>query len=179
VHLRPPLDALTLRVLVELVLGAPLGARVGALPAALRGGLVLHGGAAGLLGLALLGAGLVHGAGGDLLRLVLRGALVQLAVLDVLVLALALVAPFLGHGVLLVSSVPRCRRHALSSSSAPAAWSRSPTERSTGRHRSRCRPDPPPRGGACRGSPPAGVPGQRAHERGGARPERPPRRGTQ
>src|SRR5699024_5084619 len=81
VHLRPPLDALALRVLVELVLGAPLSARVGALPAALRGGLVLRGGAAGLLGLALLGAGLVHGAGGDLLRLVLRGALVQLAVL--------------------------------------------------------------------------------------------------
>src|SRR5699024_2121559 len=110
VHRGPPLDALALRVLVALVLGASLRTRVGAVTAALRGGLVLHGGAAGLLGLALLGAGLVHGAGGDLLRLVLRGALVQLAVLDVLVLALALPAPFLGHGVLLISSTPQCRR---------------------------------------------------------------------
>src|SRR5690606_15872003 len=84
--------------LVKLVLGASLRAGAGALAPALGGRLVLERGAAGLLGLPLLGAGLVHRAGGDLLRLVLRTALVEPALLDVLVLAFALLAPCVGHG---------------------------------------------------------------------------------
>src|SRR5699024_8360833 len=93
VHRRTALHVLALRILVELLLGAPLRPGMRAFATALRGRLVLDRGAARLVGLALLGAGLVHGAGGDLLRLVLGGTLVELAVLDVLVLALTLLAP--------------------------------------------------------------------------------------
>src|SRR5699024_11282905 len=67
VHRRTALHVLALRILVELLLGAPLRPGMGAFATAFRGRLVLDRGAARLLGLALLGAGLVHGAGGDLL----------------------------------------------------------------------------------------------------------------
>src|SRR5699024_12009493 len=83
--------------LVQLVLGASLGAGVGTLAAALRRRLVLRRDLARLLGFALLRAGLVDGAGRDLLGSVLALATALGAVLDVLVLALTLLVPSLGH----------------------------------------------------------------------------------
>src|SRR5699024_1212218 len=147
----------------------------------LRGRLVLDRGAARLVGLALLGAGLVHGAGGDLLRLVLGGTLVELAVLDVLVLALTLLAPCLGHDSSCSRRALACEMRTDRGPRARRRWRRWPLGPDPHPHaRARRGRDSPPNGRgagrACRAegarSLPAGVPGHRADAvgRGGVVP---------
>src|SRR5699024_9548621 len=168
VHRRTALHVLALRILVELLLGAPLRPGMRAFATALRGRLILDRGAARLVGLALLGAGLVHGAGGDLLRLVLGGTLVELAVLDVLVLALTLLAPCLGHDSSCSRRALACEMRTDRGPRARRRWRRWPLGPDPHPHaRARRGRDSPPNGRgagrACRAegarSLPAGVPG--------------------
>jgi hypothetical protein len=93
VHLRPSRDALLARLGVQLITGATALALVGTESPASRRGDVIGRGPAALLGLAATGTLLVDGAGGDLFRLVIAAPTVLETVLDVLVLALALLAP--------------------------------------------------------------------------------------
>src|SRR5437763_2665841 len=87
VHPRAPVDAELLRLVVQLVARAPLGAvRARALAAALAGRLVLDRGPRARSRLAVPCALLVDGARGDLLRPLRRCALLLLARDDVLVL---------------------------------------------------------------------------------------------
>ena len=89
-HRRPALDVALLGLVVELGLGAALGAGVRALAAAVAGGHVVDGGPAGGPGLAGTGAFLVDRPGGDLLGLRRRLAAPFDAGLDVLVLPFTL-----------------------------------------------------------------------------------------
>src|SRR5688500_11922572 len=97
-HLRASLDTHLLRLVVELVAGATLlPAGSGAQAATPPRGDVLPREARRRLRLTRAGALLVHRPGGDLLGLVLGRPTLLEAVLDVLVLALALLAPGLRH----------------------------------------------------------------------------------
>src|SRR3954447_535002 len=93
VHLRPALDALALRLGVELLAGAPTRSRVRAQAASTRRRDVVDRRAARGLRLAGPGALLVDRAGRDLLGLLRRPTALLEAVLDVLVLPLTLSAP--------------------------------------------------------------------------------------
>src|SRR5207247_2813980 len=94
VHLRATGDVPSLGLVVQLLLRAALGAaRAGTLAAAAAGGDVTTRGARRLPRLALSGPFLVDRPGGNLLSALGRAALLLLALLDVLVLPLALVAP--------------------------------------------------------------------------------------
>src|SRR5690606_33589157 len=90
---RAALDALGLRLVVELLVGTPGGAGVRALAAAVAGRYVLDAGLARGLRLAVARSLLVDGAGGDLLRDVGAAAALLQPLLDVRVLAFTLVAP--------------------------------------------------------------------------------------
>src|SRR4051794_249420 len=93
-HLRTALDAHLLRFVVELLLGAPLRAvRAGPEPAAAARGDVPRRRPGRRLRLAAPRALLVDGARRDLLRPLLRGTPLLEALLDVLVLPLALSGP--------------------------------------------------------------------------------------
>src|SRR6266567_5914231 len=87
VHRRTPADALALRLLVELILGATARSRVRPQPTTPRRRDVALRQPAGLRRLTGPGALLVHRACGDLLGEALRAALVDQALLDVVVLA--------------------------------------------------------------------------------------------
>src|SRR5436190_11267776 len=105
-HSRAPFDPQALGPLVQLLL------RLAAVARARAGtGARSRPGRRGALRLALLGTLLVDRPSGDLLGALRRAPLLLLAVLDVLVLTLALVAPCLRHGgtPLFVSGV-RCSR---------------------------------------------------------------------
>src|SRR5690348_10316909 len=96
VHRGATLDAHPLGLVVELLLRpALLPVRAGAHPAAAPGRHVGAGEPRRLAGLARPRPRLVDGAGRDLLRALLRRALLALALLDVLVLPLALCRPCL------------------------------------------------------------------------------------
>src|SRR4051812_41859017 len=93
VHLRPALDALLPRLVVELVAGSAAGALVRPEPTAPARRDVIGRRTARLLGLARASTLLVDGARGDLLGGVLLLAAVEQALLDVLVLTFPLVVP--------------------------------------------------------------------------------------
>src|SRR5262245_11453526 len=103
VHLGPALDVLLPGLVVELVVGPASGALVRPQTTSTSGRDVLRRGAAALARLAGACPFLVHGASGDLLGRVLVLAPFLEASLDVLVLALSLLAPRSRHWSLLLS----------------------------------------------------------------------------
>lgn len=111
-HVGAAFDAPALRLGIQLVLG--LTARAGAtgpLAAALLGRHIVRRGSARLLGLTRLGTILVDRTSSDLLRAVLAFPAVLRRGLDVLVLALSLLAPLLRHPCLLDCLRPTLQGH--------------------------------------------------------------------
>src|SRR5438105_7085613 len=93
VHLRPALDSSLLGLVAKLVVGPAAGSQVRPQAAAPARRHVVDGRRTRLPGLAVAGTLLVDRPGGDLFGLVFAGATLDQAFLDVLVLALSLVAP--------------------------------------------------------------------------------------
>src|SRR5690606_38294556 len=106
VHLRTAVDALVARFVVQLLVSAAGCAAVRTLAAAARRRHVVRRGAAAFLRFAMLRTLLVAGTCGVFLRTLRAAATAAHAILDVLVLTFAFVAPFALRHVVLLDGIP-------------------------------------------------------------------------